>query len=142
MWMPPVRVQGRIKEVTSTNGQDKHRLVSFKLLRDLKIKVTDLLFLISHKKERLKGVRRKAKRGREGEVGGRKDREGGRKQSKAPKSVKGESWEELPKRRGCLRNSRHPMLFYLCVCVCLKLKNLIHFFVVEEVIFVIDNICE
>ena len=64
--MPPVCVQGRIKEVTSTNGQDKHRLVSFKLLRDLKIKVTDHLFLISHKKERLKGVRRKAERGSEG----------------------------------------------------------------------------
>lgn len=67
--------QGQVKEVTSTNGQDKHQLVSFKLLRDLKIKVTDLLFLISHKKERLKGVRRKAERGREGEVGGRKERE-------------------------------------------------------------------
>jgi len=84
-------VQGRIKEVTPTNGQDKHWLVSFKLLRDLKIKVTDLLFLISHKKERLKGVRRKAERGSEEEVGGRKDREGGRKQSKAPSSIRGKS---------------------------------------------------
>ena len=97
--MPPVCVQGRIKEVTSTNGQDKHRLVSFKLLRDLKIKVTDWLFLISHKKERLKGVRRKAERASEGEVGRRKDREGGRKHSKARSSIKGESWRSSPRDR-------------------------------------------
>ena len=98
--------QGQVKKVTSTNGQDKHQLVSFKLLRDLKIKVTDLLFFISHKKERLKGVRRKAERGREGEVGGRKERE----EESNPKH-QGKSWEELPKRWVCLRNSRYLMFF-------------------------------
>ena len=45
--------------------------MSFKLLRDLEIKVTDLLLFIFPKKERLKGEREEGRK-REGRRGGRK----------------------------------------------------------------------
>ena len=51
--------------------------MSFKLLRDLEIKVTDLLLFIFPKKERLKGEREEGRK-REGRRGGRKGEQSGR----------------------------------------------------------------